>query len=141
MKITAKRAISALSAVNALNGKEVVVGSGQAQRVVTTPFKFGSTVHTIAKLRAALRPIAEAHNEAQTALMKEVLGPDGVMDPSNMEQVRLINSKEADFKKMHEDETELSVTPLKISQLKLDENDIPPWVLDALMDAGLLEDG
>lgn len=137
LELDINRMSAIAGALAALDGREVVVGEGPAARSVQVAYKLGSLRHPIAKNLRALRMHLDTFNEARTALIKELSGGSGTIDgakePDKMakfnEQVTAMVANKATV--------ELETLP--VERLKLDINEIPPAVLEALGD--ILDDG
>ena len=137
MKITVKMANEALVALNELNGYPRIVGTGTAEQVVLTRYKFGAACLDIAKQRAALRGVVDVANEAIANLFNELADGKYEIDPQATPEIakqftierEAINTRSID----------IDVTPLTISQLRMEENDnLPASAIDVLLQVGLL---
>lgn len=132
-----EQALNAIEAINALNGYDRVIGNGDAARGVRVLYKFGSTVHLIAKIRGVVRRSLEPYNDERADLVKTLT--DGASEissethPAEFKQFAEWNGKQMKSKLQLAD-----LPQLTIAELKLDQNEIPNWVIDALIDSKIL---
>ncbi len=134
MKITVKAALEMAQAVGALDGYQ---NGGPA----LTPYKYdGATRLAIAAARRKLRTIAEDYAAARNALLLEVSKGTGELPQINSamapEQRHSVIALHVEFdrrdKELQAAEVELDIAQLPAEKLNLDDNPIPPTVLDML---------
>lgn len=135
MRITVRTALEILSAVAQLDS----YADGGDKRI---PYKYdGATRLALAGLRRRLRAVQEDYTEARNNLIMELSNGTGELPtvPTNgadrEERARAIAQHVAlavREREMLAAEVELELEPLTAAALKLDDNPIPPGVLDML---------
>lgn len=142
MKITVKQALEMAQAVSQLDGYQ----NGSA---VLTPYKYdGATRLAIAAARRKLRAVVEDYQAARNAALLEATNGSGELPPVNdrmhpdLRQKLIKQSIAFDGldKQLLAAEIEIAIVPLPPDKFKLDENPIPPAVLDMLGAFIALED-
>lgn len=137
MKVTVKAALEMAQAIGQLDGYQ----NGSAERL--TPYKYdGATRLRIANARRKLRAIVEDYQEARNAILIEISDGAGSLSPISPAMSHEERSKIAALhmafdkrdKELLAATVDFDVAPLTSEQLKLDDNPIPPSVLDLLGD-------
>lgn len=134
MQITVKMALEMAQAVAQLDGY-------QNGSTVLTPYKYdGATRIAIAAARRKLRAVVEDYQAARNAALLEATGGSGELPPVTdrmpPDERRRIIAQSIAFDKADKEllaaTIEIGIAPLSPDKFKLDENPIPPAVLDML---------
>lgn len=134
MKITVKMALEMAQAVTQLDGY-------QNGTPMLTPYKYDAATRlAIAVARRKLRAVVEDYQNARNAALLEATGGTGELPPVNdrtpADERRRIIAQSIAFDKMDKEllaaEIEIGIAPIPSAKFNLDNNPIPPAVLDML---------
>lgn len=130
MQITIDKALSLRAGLTALDGYNKIIKNGENESTAVVPFKLSGVMRmTIARNISRLeQPLAD-YNKARNEVIKSLAGPDGNAVPP--EKLAEFLAQDVGMRKQ---ETELSLTKLKVADLNLDDNPIPGSVLAMLLD-------
>ena len=131
--LSVKTLLEINAALSSLEGTQTIVKGedGQGDKVVTVPYQFSGKVRwNIAKGLTALKRVSEDFTKARDAVINEVSGGTGRIEPENETAIKTLNEKIADIFASQEDTKGLLSLPLE--GLNLDVNQIPLAVLSAL---------
>jgi hypothetical protein len=137
MKITVKEALEMLQAISQLDSYQ---NGGDKPTLYVYG---GDTRLRIAIARRKLRALSEDYTQARNNLLLEITEGTGELPPPGND--RRLAKKHLEFmqreKELLEAEVEIDIEPLPSAAFKLDENPIPPSVLDMLGSFIGVEDG
>lgn len=134
LELDINRMAAMRNALRALDGREAIVGEGAAARVVVVPYKLGALRHTIAKNLGVLRPHLDAFEEARNGVLREVSGRAPFIDSkAEPDKFKFFNDKVDEMIK-EAGKIAVQLETFAPAALKLDVNEIPPDVIDALAD-------
>lgn len=122
-----------------LDGCDRVIGSGDTERVVREPFKFGGLTHlALAKLSNRVASLATTTDAARLAIYRSV-APEGVETLTSEKHPFLFKRFVAEYSKVLEQIEEIDVDVFTLDDLRLDVNSIPvSAALQPLMSAGIV---
>lgn len=132
VKMTMKQAEESLGALTALSsGQDIVINGpdGKANRTVKQNYKGWSlaTILAMTKDIQMLTNVVRPFDEAKAQRARSVAAPDGTIPQDKLLQL----TKELDAE-MNQPMTEMDLQILKVSDLKVEENNIPPAVLSQI---------
>lgn len=129
--ITIGDCLAMLGALNALDGRDVVVGAGTpAERIVRLPYEFGSGKLRI-DIARDITALTTAQKDAQAAQQKillEISKGTGEIKPGTLELVEYNKQ----MSQLTERPCRADLVHITAAELKLDKNEIPSSVLTSL---------
>lgn len=132
-KLSIRTLLELNAAMLALDGSPVVVKDAdkKTDKTVTVPYQFSGKVRwNVAKNLSILKRVSENFASTRDALINEVSGGTGRIEPENETAIKTLNDKIAEVFATEEDTKGLLTLPLE--GLNLDTNQIPLAVLAAL---------
>lgn len=129
MKITNAQALRLRQGLAALDGYEVEAGG----KVITQFYKLGAVRLTVAKNINLIDAVCNVFREASQKLVTELSDDKGRVPPAKMKEYTEAETK------MLATENEVELFPIRLADLKIDENPIPASalaMLEPVLDAG-----
>ncbi|MBI5112863.1 MAG: hypothetical protein HZA68_12920 [Rhodovulum sp.] len=128
--ITTREAIALADAIQALDGRSRVVRRNNEDHVTVEPYRFGGDLLlALAINRQRCRLIAEAHVHARNALVTRLAGGASIIPADHPAAADF----HAEMSRMLGERHEIDLRRVPVAALRLDENPIPPAVLEALL--------
>jgi hypothetical protein len=131
--LSVKTLLEINAALSSLEGTQTVVKGeeGKSDKVITVPYQFSGKVRwNIAKGLTALKRVSEDFTKARDAVINEVSGGTGRIEPDDEVSVKALNDKIAEIFASQESTSGLLSLPLE--GLNLDVNQISPSILSVL---------
>ena len=132
-KLAVRTLIEINAALSSLDGTPTVVKSedGKTDKVIVVPYKFnGKNRWNIAKNLNVLKTTSENLTKARDAVINEVSGGSGKIDPNDEAAIKVFNEKFTEV--LDAEESTKGLLAISLEGLNLDENQIPTAILSVL---------